>query len=324
MTPHILVIGSLNTDLITRTPKVPAGGETLTATSFSTGSGGKGANQAVACARASRPNPFSAIGNSDESCLANISMIGAVGGDVFGQTLLSELSSNGVNVDGVKVHTDEVSGIAVILVEESSGENRILITPGANSLVTVDGFEMLLSKTKPDLVVLQLEIPLTTVLAVMEQAKLHGIELLLNPAPAIELPERALCGLGHLVVNENEAGILAGLGSEVADEDLAKIFQRFERLGVHNTIVTLGSNGLCYSVGKGDFARLPARKVEEVVDTTAAGDTFVGTYAVEIVRNMAENKQFDIKAAVEKANGAAARTVEKAGAMKSIPWSDEV
>ena len=333
--PSILIIGSLNTDLTTLTLRLPLAGETLTATSFSTSCGGKGANQAVACARASRRHPPPASNPSNISSTAShsiedfdiqVSMIGAVGSDVYGTQLLEELSSNEIEVSGISVHENVSTGVAVIIVESSTGENRILITPGANALVTFNK----LVPPLPDLIVLQLEILLTTVLGVMKAAKQQGVDVLLNPAPAVELPVEALQGLAHLVMNESEASILSGGApdGEDTDSDLALLsaFHRFSELGVQHTIITLGSKGVAYSTGQGNFARKSAETVKEVVDTTAAGDTFVGTYAVEVVKwkRGGEEEDFDIEQAVGKANRAAARTVQRKGAMQSIPWMDEV
>ncbi|MCJ1444549.1 MAG: hypothetical protein MMC23_005051 [Stictis urceolatum] len=252
-------------------------------------------------------------------------MIGAVGDEPYGQQLLEELARNGIDTEGVEVIPDEISGVAVIIVEESTGENRILVTPGANAKLTAKAFEAFLVRGKPDLVVLQLETPLDTVISVIETSKKLGVEVLLNPAPAVPLPESILHGLDHLVMNETEAGILAGWCGESVDEDsLGKVHQKFETLGVRNTVVTLGANGVSYNLDNGQAASVPAEKVSKVVDTTAAGDTFVGAYAVEIARSKASGSSFDKDLAVKKANRAAARTVEKAGAMKSIPWLDEL
>ena len=253
-------------------------------------------------------------------------MVGAVGSDVYGTQLLEELSSNGIDVSGISVHGNVPTGVAVIIVESSTGENRILITPGANALVTFDK----LVPPLPDLVVLQLEIPLRTVLAVINAAKQQGVDVLLNPAPAVKLPAEALQGLAHLVMNESEASILSGgvPDGEEADSDpaLQRAFHNFSDLGVRHTIITLGAKGVAYSTGHGKFAKMPAERVKEVVDTTAAGDTFVGTYALEVVewKRGGRKEDFDVEQAVGRANRAAAKTVQRNGAMQSIPWMDEV
>lgn len=326
----ILVIGSLNVDIIMRTSRLPRPGETITATSSDMGFGGKGANQAIACARALRPCSASL---HTKPLTIDVGMIGAVGSDANSLEYLQAVAANGVNVDGIKVHQGRVSGTAVVIVSEATGENHIIVTPGANELVKPETFTSL-PPPVPDLVILQLEIPLETVLQVISTARKLGIDVLLNPAPA---PARllqghgdVLKGLAHLVMNETEASILSGEGGgsegPLEEESLKRIFKKFKALGVRNTIVTLGARGVCYSTGGGNLAWMRAVKVKEVVDTTAAGDTFVGYYAVEVVKGKRDNVAEDlvIRTAVLRANRAASRTVQKAGASSSIPWMDEV
>ncbi|MCJ1243420.1 hypothetical protein MMC30_000617 [Trapelia coarctata] len=325
---QILVIGSINVDFTMRTSRFPGPGETITATSCTKELGGKGANQAIACARASRPGPE----GPSSIDVANIHMIGAVGSDSL--EYLESLASNGVNTDKIKAHEGKVTGMAVVVVSEATGENNIIITPGANALV---GPEILrdIAPPVPDLIILQLEIPLETVLDVIYTARRQGIDVLLNPAPApapaqlLQIQD-ASKALAHLVMNETEASILSGeaIGGEGQQEEepLKRLFKKFKGLGVRNTIVTLGERGVCYSTIGSDYVRVDAVKVKEVVDTTAAGDTFVGYYAVEVVKgkrnNAAESLVIDI--AVTRANRAASRTIEKAGASPSIPWMNEV
>ncbi|KAL8711687.1 MAG: hypothetical protein Q9220_003858 [cf. Caloplaca sp. 1 TL-2023] len=329
----IWVVGSLNTDLITRTTRIPGPGETLKAKSFSTGCGGKGANQAVACSRLSRRK-------GELSSDIVVKMIGMVGDDLYGEKIRSGLRSSGVDIQNVMTDYSGVStGTAVIIVEEETGENRILITPGANDLLTP---EMLgaLNVGSPGLVVLQLEIPLDAVIAIIKYAKENKLAVLLNPAPAVRLPLEVYKGLNHLIMNESEAEALApsldnkcterlqetssnGLpeiqsGTQMSD-DLQKFCTHFHHLGVQNVVITLGAKGLFYST---DLSRpgemVPAAPVTQVVDTTAAGDTFVGAYAVAIVQ------EYKVRDAVAWANRAAAKTVEKEGAMDAIPWMEEV
>ncbi|KAI4254744.1 MAG: hypothetical protein L6R42_007062 [Xanthoria sp. 1 TBL-2021] len=339
----IQIIGSLNIDLITRTPRHPSPGETLTATSFTYGPGGKGANQAVACARLSRSkNQQQQASSSSSSSFTptsdiNIEMIGAVGTDFFGNYLLDELKASGVDVASVREVEGERTGTAVVIVEEKSGENRILITPGGNASVSPQSIQSSL-ESLPDLIILQLEIPIPTVTAIIETAKQKGVDVLLNPAPAVEnLPRSVYKGLKHLIMNETEASMLSkflGDGEEEGEEEkrgdrstpknMQDLCERFHALGVTNVVITLGSNGVYYSIRKdaegwGEGGHMPAAKVEKVVDTTAAGDTFVGAYAVAIVVHGAS-----VPDAVRWANKAGARTVEKEGAQGAIPWGDEV
>lgn len=322
----ITVIGSLNTDLVTTTPRLPLGGETLTATSFFTGLGGKGANQAIACARLSQPKPSVSL-QSKTFKDVNVKMIGAVGADEFGPPMISLMALDGVDMSTVEVKKEQKTGVAVIIVEESTGENRILLNPGANHTLTPDQFEQVssLGIPLPDIIILQLEIPLPTVLQIIRIAKKAGVEVVLNPAPAAILPAEAYQNLSHLILNESEASILTGRSlSEVShsDFDWKIVILEFLAKGVQNVIITLGARGAIFASNATDevsVKNLPAFKVDKVVDTTAAGDTFVGSYALGIVR-----REKNIEEVVRYACLAAARTIEKIGAQDSIPWSDEV
>lgn len=347
--PTITVIGSLNTDLITRTDRFPNPGETLTANSFSTGSGGKGANQAVACARLSRSKPGpSAASRASSNSLASsnpsktipfhqigakpsvhVCMIGAVGDDEFGNRLKDGLESNGIHTTDVRVIEGETTGTAVIIVEEATGENSILITPGANAHVVPSTLpDSLFTPPLPSLIILQLEIPIPTVIHIIRTAQQKGMPVLLNPAPAVELPAEVYAGLEHLVLNQTEAQTLAAgmKGSSTGDDDdgrLNDICTHFHTLGVQNVILTLGGEGVYWRSSSSSIAseggqHVPAAHVERVVDTTAAGDTFVGAYAVGVATGQG------VGPAVRWANKAAARTVEKEGAQGAIPWRDEV
>ena len=327
----ILVVGSINVDFTMRTSRFPGPGETIMATSCTKELGGKGANQAVACARASRLGPLSKQ-DPTPTDVAEIHMVGAVGSDSL--EYIEVLASNGVNIDKIKAHEGQVTGMAVVVVSEATGENNIIITPGANALVG-PGILNGITPPVPDLIILQLEIPLEAVLDVMYAARKQGIDVLLNtapaPAPAQLLQiQHSLKGLAHLVMNETEAGILSGetIGGERSQEviSLKRLFKKLEALGVRNTIVTLGARGVCYSTIGSDYVWIDAVKVKEIVDTTAAGDTFVGYYAVEVVRGKRDNlaEKVVINKAVTRANRAASRTIQKAGASPSIPWMNEV
>ncbi|KAI9880845.1 MAG: hypothetical protein M1830_010440 [Pleopsidium flavum] len=316
--PIILVIGSLNTDLITRTSRIPAPGETLTSHSFDTGSGGKGANQAVACARLSRRRD--AVDHGD----VLVRMAGAVGDDIFGHDLLEGLKRDGVDTNGVEVKKGEKTGVSTIIVEEQTGENRILFSPNANYTLKPEDFTSL-QQPLPDVIVLQLEIPLDTVLQVLKTACEKGVHVIFNPAPAIPLPDEAYRCITHLIVNESEAAILSGETSGQAFQPgvVQRIADHFRSLGVQNIIVTLGSKGVFYSGSPGKYGDIPAEKAK-VVDTTAAGDTFVGAYAVEVARHVGKGGEFDVADTVKLANRAAAKTVERRGAQAAIPWMNEL
>jgi ribokinase len=336
--PVIAIIGSLNADLITRTPRIPSPGETLNASSFSIGCGGKGANQAVACARLSRTRESLSRAhepggnNSNASETTIVRMEGSVGSDLFGQTLIETLTRDGVDTSGVQVGEGEVTGVAVILVEEETGENRILLSPGANAGLRPEAFSSLTAPV-PDLLILQLEIPLETVLAILRAAAActPPVPVLFNPAPATALPPWAYGLVEHLIVNETEAAALYGASEEYICSNLGKVGREFQNRGARNVVMTLGKAGLWFvSGGLGDGTGVGgveghvAGVKADVVDTTGAGDTFVGAYAVSVAQQKMEGKGFDIRIAVEWANRAAARAVEKEGAMSSIPWMDEV
>jgi ribokinase len=321
----ITVVGSINIDLVTVTPRIPFSGETLTARSFGTGHGGKGANQAVACFRLSRPKPCpmrSSVFSDPQDVM--VKMIGAVGSDDFGRNLRNSMACDGIDTSGVKSLEGQNTGVAVILVEEGSGENRILLSPGANYSLQPNDFlsAQSLGIPKPDLVIVQLEIPLETVLAIIELAKATKIVVLFNPAPAVELPAKTFNGLDHLVINESEAAILSGRGMEEKDVDWGILTDEFIRKGVKNVVVTLGRKGAFFSNKLGHGMMVEAVKGVKVVDTTAAGDTFVGAYAVEATKGM--SGRWNIEEAVRRSCKAAARTIEKRGAQDAIPWEDEV
>ena len=318
--PNITIIGSLNTDLITRTSRIPAAGETLISSSYDTGCGGKGANQAVACARLSR-----AKGAKAEEAGCTVNMIGAVGDDMFGRDLINGLANNGIGVDGVRVKQGEKSGVAVIIVEEESGENRILMSPNANYALRPSDFQTL-PDPLPDLIILQLEIPLATVLHVLNLAREKNMEVLLNPAPAVKLPREAYAAINHLIVNETEADIITDTtGQEHSWVCWGKHVERLVDLGVCHVLITLGAQGVIYlHTERQCVLRVLGEKVA-VVDSTAAGDTFVGAYAATLVERGKERRDYVfMKFLVALANEAAAKTVQREGAQGAIPWRDEV
>ncbi|KAK8239049.1 Ribokinase-like protein [Phyllosticta capitalensis] len=326
--PIIAILGSLNVDLVTRTPRIPAAGETLEALSFNTGHGGKGANQAIACARLSRPSKSSATSSS--SAQVDVRMIGAIGkDDAFGGPFLAALEADGLDVTRVRRLEGQKTGVAVITVEERTGENRIMFVPGANHSVPreplLDGDE--------DVLVLQLETPLEVVFLNMQHAKEKGVDVVINPAPAVPLPDDVYAGLDHLIVNESEAALLSGKPAEeiTPESDLSPVAAEFIEKGVKNVIITLGGAGVFYQTAarheqSQSGSLIPAKKVK-VVDTTAAGDTFVGAYAVAVAKSKASRATgtpFDIDSAIAFANKAAALTVQKNGAQDAIPWLHEV
>ena len=317
---NITIIGSLNTDLITRTSRIPAAGETLISSSYRTGCGGKGANQAVACARLSRSEDSEVT-----EALCAVSMIGAVGDDMFGRDLINGLKNDGINVGGVRLKEREKTGVAVIIVDEESGENRILMSPNANYALTPTDFANL-PDPLPDVVLLQLELRLETVLQVLRLAREQQVEVVLNPAPAMKLPSEAYEGVTHLIVNESEATIVTGtVGQSVDWSRWGDHTERLVGLGVRHVTVTMGSQGAVYlDIQKQKVRHFLGEKVK-VVDTTAAGDTFVGAYVVALGEVDKSNRDFhQMSRAVSLANKAAAKTVQKEGAQSAIPWRNDV
>jgi ribokinase len=299
MSAEIFVIGSLNMDLVVQTTRLPQAGETLAGSEFHLIPGGKGANQAVAASRSG----------------ANTHMIGCVGDDAFGEIMMESLRNANVDVNGISRLSGISTGTATIIVEEG-GENRIIIIPGANGRVTYDLVEQKRGLIRrSDLVILQHEIPLTTIHSIVKNCYLLDIPVLLNPAPMYPIPMDILAGLDTLIVNESEAAALTEIsigGLDSAKESARKILDS----DVKTVIITLGENGAILLDNKG-FIYHPGYKVP-VVDTTAAGDTFVGGYAASKTEGKSSTD------ALEYACAASALSVTRLGAQTSIPTRDEV
>lgn len=295
----VLIFGSINIDLVTRTPRLPQPGETLTGYQFETIPGGKGANQAVAVARLGIPTQ----------------MIGRVGGDSFGQELLTSLQASGVGCDRVITDTSTSSGIAVIAVDDR-GENHIILVPGANGQVgeaDVDRLGQVLPSAK--VLLLQLEVPQVAVVAAARAARGAGVTVILDPAPAPEEFAAELYGaIDILTPNQTEASALVGFAVEV--ETAAQAAQVLHQRGVKTVVIKLGSQGAFCSSEASSFLT-PAFPVQ-VVDTVAAGDAFNGGLAAALAagRSFAEAAQW--------ASAVAALSVTQAGAQPSMPTRDRV
>ncbi|KAI4741715.1 Ribokinase-like protein [Aureobasidium sp. EXF-12298] len=319
--PTICVLGSLNIDLVYYTPHHPSPGETLTSSHSDVSPGGKGANQAVACAKLSRSRSL-------DNASTKVVMVGTVGSDAHGSTLLDSLQSYGVDTSKVvrrQGHAEHsATGTAIVMVDERTGQNRIILTPGANASLQPESVPDF-NQSKPSLLVMQLEVPLDTVLHALATAKSAGVPVLLNPAPAFQLPEEVYNGLSHLILNETEVALLAQIDEAgLADPDMVeKTALEILAKGVENLVITLGARGAYYMSKNGQKGFVPALKVD-VVDTTAAGDTFIGMYSVLAVEASSCNLEFDIRAAVTKSTFASAKTVSTKGAQISIPWMDEL
>lgn len=294
----ITVVGSLNMDLVVTTPRIPALGETILGSGFFTAPGGKGANQAVAAAR---------LGGM-------VSMIGCVGNDLFGRELLQNLAGNGVNIEHIRQLNGTPTGIAMITVKD--GDNFIIVDPGANAGLTpvmIDGVEELIKECF--IVVIQLEIPLETVEKSINLAKKHGVKVLLNPAPAVDLPDELLQKVDIITPNEKECERLTGLAVNSV-EDAKAALRLLKDKGIPQVLITLGAGGVVYNCGD-EVVHKPARCVE-AVDSTAAGDAFTGALAAALAAGE------DIHSAVEFANAAGALTVTKSGAQQSLPAGKDV
>jgi len=295
----IVVVGSLNMDLVIRTPRAPGAGETVRGYGFRTIPGGKGANQAAAVGR---------LGGA-------VSMIGRVGSDEFGERLVASLGQQGVDTGHVKVDSAAPTGVAVITVEDS-GENRIIVSPGANGRVCtedIDEAKDLLAEAK--VIVLQFEVPLEVVEYAIEKATEYPAKVILNPAPAAQVSDEFLSRVDCLVPNETETRILTGI--EVVDLATAgRAGKDLLSRGVRQVVITLGEKGALW-LTQGSTMHIPAIKVRPV-DTTAAGDAFVGGLAVGMVRGLV------MEDAVRYGGCAGALTVMKLGAQTSLPSADQV
>lgn len=293
----ILVIGSINMDITTVTSRMPKIGETIVGESFSTQPGGKGANQAVAVAK---------LGGK-------VKFFGAVGNDLYGKRLAENLDSNNVEFCG-EVIEDTPSGTAVITVVD--GDNCIILNPGANNCVTPDMIEKNEHLFEDaDYVLMQLEIPVESVLTAAKLGKRHNCEVIINPAPYKTLPDELYGYIDMIVPNEHEAESLTGVYPE-DDESCKNAIEAIKAKGIKNAAITLGSKGSVYSTDS-ELVFTPAKKVK-AVDTTAAGDTFIGGMLTYL--SMGKT----MKEAVEFGTAASAITVTRLGAADSIPSAEEV
>ena len=299
MVPRIVVVGSLNMDLVIRTPRFPGPGETIIGSAFHTIPGGKGANQAVAAAK---------LG-------ARVSMVGRVGDDAFGAQQLANLSQLGIDVSHIQRDPKAATGVALIVLDEQ-GQNSIILAPGANMRLTLADLEVAEDAlASAAILVLQLEIPQEVVEQAIKVARAHGVIVLLNPAPARRLPPTLLSQVDVLIPNESETALLTG--TEVDDiESSWRAAARLRAAGVGTVILTLGGRGALLLEGQ-KATHVPGYRVD-VVDTTAAGDAFVGGFAV----GLAEGQY--LAEAVRFANAAGALAVTKLGAQPSLPTRSEV
>lgn len=297
--PRIVVVGSLNMDLVLNAERCPEAGETLTGHGFAVHPGGKGANQAIACARMG----------------SRVAMVGRLGNDGFAATLRQGLLDGGIDDSAVGTDPALASGTAMIIVEDN-GQNRILLAPGANAALTVADIDAAAALiTRAALLVLQLEVPFACVERAIAVATAAGVPVLFNPAPAATLAPELIARIDYLVVNETEAALIAGL--PVTDRAGAgAAAERLLALGARHVLLTLGADGALVADGSG-LRHYPAFPTT-VVDTTAAGDTFIGGLAAALTEGAPLDR------AVRLGMAASALCVARPGAQPSIPYREQV
>jgi ribokinase len=301
----IVIIGSINMDLVLSVPRMPHPGETLSGGRFQTISGGKGANQAVACARLSADS-------------VKVAMVACLGDDAFGTELRAALRRDGIDDSHVSTIEGEASGVASILVD-ANGQNSIVLAAGANEALSpahIDAARSLIEQAR--IVVLQLETPLATVQHAIKLAHELGKTVVLNPAPAQALPAALLAQVEYLIPNEIEAAMLAGLNAASLDNDAAieAAVAKLRAAGSANVLVTLGEKGVYAALSSGSvhFSAQPTK----AVDTTAAGDTFIGGFVAALAEGRSEAD------AIAFGQRAAALSVARIGAQTSIPYRHEL
>jgi ribokinase len=297
--PRIVVVGSVNTDMVVKGERLPGPGETVTGGQFVLAAGGKGANQAVAAAR---------LG-------ADVTLVAKVGRDVFGDQAIENFHREGIRTDCILRDPDNATGVALILVDDS-GENLISVASGANHALTPAEIEQAAERIRTaDVLMLQLEIPMDAVCRAAQIAAEAGVPVMLDPAPAAPLPEGLLRNVTYLTPNESEAERLTAIA--VTDEVTARrAAERLLAAGARYVIVTLGSKGALLA-GKDNTVLIPTEPVN-AVDTTAAGDAFNGGLA------WARGSGMALEAAVRQACLVGALSATRLGAQPSLPTKDEL
>ena len=295
---RVLVAGAINTDLVARVAKAPDAGETVTGSSFAIFGGGKGANQAIAVARSGAPT----------------AMFGALGEDDFGRQRRADLDSEGIDTNSVARSTTAASGVALIVVEEESGQNRISYVPGATMTLTPEQARAAVARVQPGVVLTTLEPPPETLSALLDAGKRVGATIVLNAAPEAIGAKPLLDRIDVLILNETEAEDLLGYAVSAAKGEEAA--RSLAALGPGTVVVTLGAAGAVVAHGAKTMT-LPALRVD-VVDTTGAGDAFCGAFAADLARGV---DPF-LAARTGVAAGALATTIP--GAYPGIPRRDAI
>jgi ribokinase len=293
------VVGSINMDLVSVTRRIPAAGETVLGSDFQTYPGGKGANQAVAIARLGYP----------------VQLIGRLGGDAFGDQLRAQLRRVGVDISGIAT-SEGSSGVAIIVVS-AEGENSIVVTPGANAKLTPQDLEANIAMIRnAGLVLTQLETPLETVECLATICEREHVPLILDPAPAMELPQSIFGQVAWFTPNETEAAFFIQRASAIK-LDPAAISKLLLAKGCHGVVLKMGSHGVYLASGNDIAASVPAFRVK-AIDTTAAGDAFNGGFATGLMLGKSAAESAHFAAAV------AALSVTRSGAQSSMPSRAEV
>ena len=302
MGARIVVVGSLNADFVVRMERFPAPGETLVGREFAVFAGGKGANQAYGAAR---------LGG-------RVSMLGQVGGDAHGEWLAQSLASAGVDVSHVQRDPDVSSGIALISID-ASGQNQIVLVPGANGTFTAERLErsrQVIAGAR--VVLLQLEIPMETVAAAAQLARESGALVILDPAPALDISDDLLRLADYITPNETELAVLTGApsGEELGRSEAAERTRELRARGARRVIVKMGSRGALMVADDGEefWPAIPVR----AVDTTAAGDAFNAAFAVALAGGKSDAEAGGF------ATAAAAYSVTRKGAQASMPTLEDL
>lgn len=307
MNKKILVVGSIMQDLIVQTKKVPTSGETVFGLSFASAPGGKGANQAVAASKAG----------------VEVKMIGKIGNDPFGNNVINAIQNNGVDTSSILTSSTVSTGVAVITVEvkKDGNTNSICVVPGSNMDISIDEIKYLENEIKQySAVILQLEISMEVNEYIAKLAKENDVTVFLNPAPYKPMSEQLLSNVDFIIPNEHEASDITGIKLKDVDanrDEVISMGNKLLSLGVKNCIITLGKNGSFY-INENDLYFNKAILCENVVDPTAAGDTFIGYFVTSYVNG------HDIKESMRIASHASKITVSRLGAMPSIPSMEEV
>lgn len=300
---NICVLGSINVDLVINVDRIPKIGETVFGNSFQKFPGGKGANQAVAISR---------LGNQ-------VSLIGCVGNDAFGKELLSIFAQEGMNTQGISISSNHPTGIAFIQVNKE-GNNNIIVVSGSNQdtdISKVQQFKAMI--TNADFLISQFEIPLDAVIEAFKIAKKNKTLTLLNPSPVTSISDSLYSLTDFLILNEHEAFALNNIVISSTDDAISSA-KEFLKKGVSHIVLTLGSKGVVYVSAFGELY-CPAQKVV-AIDTTAAGDAFLGTFCSLL--NIDDLSLENIDQSIQVANKVAAIVVQREGAQSSLPYLHEL